>query len=70
VQEPGLEEGEEDVMRRYRVVVSKDPESNTYMASVPALRGCHTWGKTKEAAFKNAAEAIEAYLEFLLRTGK
>lgn len=50
---------------KYTVVVSKDPESATFMASVPALPGCHTWGKTRSAAFKNALEAIQVYIDGL-----
>ena len=63
-----MEEAKEESMK-YTVVVSKDPESATYTASVPALPGCHTWGKTKEAAFRHSLEAIEVYLEGLRKMG-
>ena len=29
-----------------------------YLAYFPALPGCHTWGKTYEAAVKRAEEAL------------
>lgn len=48
---------------RYTVVVTWDPEGRVYSASVPALPGCHTWGKTKTAAFKAALDAIDTYLQ-------
>lgn len=67
MQEPGLEEAK---MTKYTVIVAKDTESRTYMAFVPALRGCRTWGRTKRAAFRNALEAIEVYLEGLRKMGK
>ncbi|MEI7961846.1 MAG: type II toxin-antitoxin system HicB family antitoxin [archaeon] len=34
-----------------------------FIASVPALQGCHTQGKTKNEALKNIKEAIELCLE-------
>ena len=55
---------------KYTVVVMKDPESAIYMASVPALPGCHTWGKTKEAAFRHALEAIHVFLAGLRKMGR
>ncbi len=36
---------------------------DTWHASCPALKGCHTWGHTYEEALANAREAID-----LLRT--
>ena len=36
-----------------------------YVATVPALPGCHTQGKTVEEAEKNIREAIELYVESL-----
>ena len=37
---------------------------------MPALQGCHTWGKTYEEAVSNAQEAIQGYLETLKKMGK
>ncbi len=56
--------------KKFTVIITRDEESGTFSASVPALQGCHTWGKTKRAAFRNALEAIEVYLEGLKKMGK
>ncbi len=39
------------------------------MATVPALPGCVSQGRTKRDAVKNIKEAIEAYIEALLEDG-
>jgi predicted RNase H-like HicB family nuclease len=38
-------------------------EDGYFVASVPALKGCWSQGKTKEEALKNIREAIDLYLE-------
>src|SRR3972149_4495173 len=43
---------------RYSVVLRQDDEGN-WLASVPTLPGCHTWGGTKQEAMANVREAIE-----------
>jgi antitoxin HicB len=40
-----------------------------YLAYFPALPGCHTWGKTYEAAVRYAEEALAGYLETLAKHG-
>ena len=40
-----------------------------YLAYFPALPGCHTWGKTYEAAVRYAEEALSGYLETLAKHG-
>ena len=40
-----------------------------YLAYFPALPGCHTWGKSFEAAVKHAEEALIGYIEALRRNG-
>ena len=52
----------------YRVVLSRDDEGN-WLASVPAIPGCHTWASSKADALSNAREAIEVCLESLDETG-
>ena len=47
----------------YRVIIEKD--SKGFHGYVPALRGCHTWGKTIEETKKHLNEAIGLYLESL-----
>jgi predicted RNase H-like HicB family nuclease len=40
------------------------PESvGGYSVSVPALRGCHSQGETREEALENIREAAELWLE-------
>ena len=49
---------------RYTVIL-EEGEDGYIVAHVPALKGCHTQGKTREEALKNAKEAIEAYIASL-----
>ena len=35
----------------------------------PALKGCHTWGHTREEALANAREAVELYVQDLVAAG-
>ena len=55
---------------KYRVIVEKDPEDDVYIASVPTLPGCNTFGKTAKEAVEMAKEAAEVYIETLLDLGK
>ncbi len=42
---------------RYTVLIEKD-EEGVYIASCPALPGCHTQGDTYEEALENLKDAI------------
>ena len=55
--------------KNYRVVIEPG-EDGWFVVTVPALPGCITQGKTVEEAEKNAKEAIEAYLESLIKRHK
>ncbi|MDD4128006.1 MAG: type II toxin-antitoxin system HicB family antitoxin [Methanomicrobium sp.] len=44
-------------------VVLEEEEDGTYSVHCPALKGCHSQGKTREEALENIHEAIELYLE-------
>lgn len=57
-------------IRGYTVVVSRDPEGAAFVADVPALRGCHTWGRSEKEAYRRAVDAIETYLEALRFLGE
>ena len=46
----------------FTVVIEKD-EDGFYVGSVPALRGCHTQGRTMDELLANVKEAIELCLE-------
>ena len=52
----------EKKVHNFTVVIEKD-EDGVYVGSVPALRGCHTQGKTMDELLKNIKEAIELCLE-------
>ncbi len=48
--------------REFNVLIEKD-EDGYFVASVPALRGCHTQAKSMDALLKRIQEAIELCLE-------
>lgn len=48
--------------RQFDVVVERDSEG-VYIASVPALRGCHTQAKSLDELMERIKEAIELCLE-------
>ena len=50
------------MMREYDVVVERDSEGN-YIASVPALRGCHTQARSLDELMARIQEAIELCLD-------
>ncbi|MFA6010812.1 MAG: type II toxin-antitoxin system HicB family antitoxin [Desulfobacteraceae bacterium] len=49
-------------MKEFSVIIEKD-EDGYYVASVPALRGCHTQAKSLDTLMKRIKEAIELCLE-------
>lgn len=53
----------------WSVYYEEAPEGG-YVASVPALPGCHTQGETLEEAERNVVEAITLYLESLSAHGE
>lgn len=48
--------------REFSVVIEKD-EEGYYVASVPALRGCHTQAKSLDTLIERIKEAIELCLK-------
>ncbi len=48
--------------REFSVVIEKD-EDGYFVASVPALRGCHTQAKSLDVLMRRVREAIELCLE-------
>lgn len=46
----------------FQVVIEQD-EEGYFIASVPAIPGCHSQGKTYEETINNIKEAIELCLE-------
>ena len=52
-----------------KLIVLVRPESTGgYSVSVPALRGCHSQGETREEALDNIREAAELWLEVVAET--
>ncbi len=46
----------------FKAIVEQD-EDGVFVASVPAIPGCHTQGNTYEATLKNVREAIGVCLD-------
>ena len=53
------------VKLRIRILVERDGEE--FYAYCPDLKGVHVGGETEEEALRNAREAVEAYIESLMR---
>jgi len=49
-------------MKEFSVIIEKDPEGYL-VASVPALRGCHTQARSLDTLMKRVKEAIELCLQ-------
>ena len=50
------------IVQDFEVILQFEDEGG-YHISCPALKGCHSYGDTKEEALKNIKEAIELWLE-------
>lgn len=49
---------------KLNIIIEKD-ETGYYVAEVPALPGCLSQGKTRQAAIRNIHEAIEGWMEVM-----
>ncbi|MGO9125387.1 MAG: type II toxin-antitoxin system HicB family antitoxin [Terriglobales bacterium] len=49
-------------LRKFTVVIERD-EDGYYVATVPALRGCHTQAKNLDTLMKRVREVIEVCSE-------
>lgn len=49
-------------VHNFTVLIEQD-EDGYYVGNVPALRGCHTQGKTMDELLANIKEAIELCLD-------
>lgn len=52
----------DQIMAEFSVIIEKD-EDGYFVATVPALRGCHTQAKSLDVLMKRIKEAIELCLE-------
>jgi predicted RNase H-like HicB family nuclease len=62
-------------MRSYvfRVLVEEDAFAEgerAYHAFCPAVKGCHTWGRSFDEALANIREAVELFVEDLRAAGE
>ncbi len=48
--------------RKFTVVIERD-EEDYYVATVPALRGCHTQAKSLDTLMKRVREVIQVCLD-------
>lgn len=56
----------------FKVVIESDNKEDgtkAYHAFCPVLKGCHSWGYTQKEALANIKEAVEAYVEDLIKAG-
>jgi DNA-binding transcriptional MerR regulator len=51
----------------FEVIVEDD--GDRFHAYCPVLKGCHTWGRTREEAIRYIGEAVELYVEDLIKAG-
>ncbi len=52
-----------------RHVLLYTDEEGYWIADVPSLPGCNTFGETRDEALKKVREAIEVYIEALEQDG-
>ena len=50
-------------MRTFNVVIEKDPDTGTFVGSVPGWPGAHTQGDTLDELTENLKEVIHMLLE-------
>lgn len=54
---------------RFQVIIEQD-EEGVYIADVPALRGCHSQGRTFEEAMENIREVIAMCVQEMQEDGQ
>jgi predicted RNase H-like HicB family nuclease len=57
----------------FNVVIEEDAFEDgrpAFHASVPALKGCHTWASSYDEALTNVQEAVTLYVDDLLEAGE
>ena len=56
-------------MRRYTILLERDPEDGSYTVSVPTLPGIVTQGRDLQDAIEMARDAIRCHIDGLLKDG-
>lgn len=54
---------------RYVVTIDRE-EDGRFIASVPAIPGCHVYGRTRRQAVARAQRALQFYVDTLRRQGR
>ena len=54
---------------KFAITLEQD-EDGYIVVSCPALRGCHSQGKTREEAIANITEAIRGYIASMRKHGE
>jgi predicted RNase H-like HicB family nuclease len=57
-------------MSTHTFTIVIEPDEDMFHGYVPALKGCHTFGKTVDETRLHLAEAIELYLEGLVEPNR
>ena len=57
-------------MAEYTVILEPNYPEAGYTVRVPCLRGCISYGRTKEEALARAKEAIEGFIRGLGKAGE
>jgi len=55
---------------RYTVLITPDPDGDGYIAEIPALRGCLSYGETLKEALENIDDAMVGYLAVMYNDGR
>ena len=51
------------------VITLEEDEDGFIVASCPALPGCHSQGRNRNEAVTNITEAVQAYIESMVKHG-
>lgn len=54
-------------MKMFEISIIVEPDDGRFHAYVPALKGLHVDGVTREEALRNACEAMIVYLDSMAR---
>ena len=58
------------MMRKFKVIIERDPDEGLFTVTVPGLPGCVSQGATKEEALERIKESLEVTLEGFAALGE